>query len=82
MQPSVASRNSENPVSSTGRRPKRSASGPTNSCSTALTARNSATESCITRYSVWKYSVMFGSDGRNTFIDSADVPTMRISVAM
>ena len=39
MQPSVATRNSPTPQSTTGRRPQRSESGPITICSAAFTAR-------------------------------------------
>ena len=46
--PRVASAKTRKAVSSTGRRPKRSESGPKTSCSSPMTPRYSVTASCIT----------------------------------
>ena len=47
--PSVAARNTSSDQTMTGRRPKRSDSGPMTICSTAFSPRYSDTDSCITQ---------------------------------
>lgn len=58
-------------ISSTGRRPNQSESGPMRICSTALTARNSETASPMAPSVVPKCACIAGSEGRKTFIVNA-----------
>lgn len=49
-------------------------------CNAALTTRHSATDSCISRYSVSKWAAMPGRPGRKMFFASAEIPVSRINV--
>ena len=43
-------------------------------------ARYTATDSCMTLYSTSNHAAMPGSEGKNTFIDIAEMPASRIKV--